>query len=80
MTTQELLFEFASVVPQGHARRLIGRARRLAGLDRASHAESLETIELLMILEVIASEGGELQMHAEVLARRTLYEDSERRG
>jgi|GEM_PF-4322957 len=80
MTTHELLAEFASVVPHGHARRLIGRARRLAGLDRASHTESLETIELLMILEAIASEGGELQMHAEALARRTLSEDAARRA
>lgn len=76
MTTDELLREFTSVVPHGHARRLIGRARRVAGLDGAGEVEVLETIELLMILEAIASEGGELQMLAEVLARRTLYDDT----
>lgn len=74
-TTHELLIEFASVVPHGQARRLIGRARRVAGLDHASQAESLETIQLLMILEAIASEGGDLQTRAEALARRTLYGD-----
>ena len=36
----------------------------------------LEPLELLMILESIAAEGGELQTLAEVLARRTLHAEA----
>lgn len=75
MTPQELLTEVASVVPHGHARRLITRARRVAGIGRTREAD-LEPLELLMILESIAAEGGELQTLAEVLARRTLHAEA----
>ena len=72
MTTQELLRAIASVAPGVHARGVIGRARRVAGIGRPREIEALETIELLMLLEAIASEGGELQVLAEDLARRAL--------
>ena len=75
MTPQELLTEVASVVPHGRARRLITRARRVAGIGRTRDAD-LEPLELLMILESIAAEGGELQTLAEVLARRTLHAEA----
>ncbi len=74
MTTQSLMAAMSSVVPHGRARRLVTRARRVAGIGRATSGESLETIEWLMILEAIASEGGDLQTLAEVLARQTLSE------
>lgn len=74
MTTQGLMAAMSSVVPHGRARRLVTRARRVAGIGRTTNEESLETIEWLMILEAIASEGGELQMLAEVLARETLLD------
>lgn len=76
MTTHGLLAAMSSIVPHGRARRLVTRARRVAGIGRATSEESFETIEWLMILEAIASEGGELQMLAEVLARETLIEAS----
>ncbi|MGE3961611.1 MAG: hypothetical protein AB7F65_08030 [Dehalococcoidia bacterium] len=80
MSAHELLIEMATVVPHGHARRLLSRARRLAGVERADARESLETIELLMILEALAAEGGPLQSMAETLARRALYDDAHRHG
>ena len=76
MTTHGLLAAMSSVVPHGRARRLVTRARRVAGIGRTTSEESFETIEWLMILEAIASEGGELQMLAEVLAREALIEAS----
>lgn len=69
MSTEELLGEVASVVPHGHARRLVMRARRIAGIR---DDESLETRDLLIVLEAIASEGGPLQVLAESLAHRAL--------
>ena len=76
MTGQELLTEVSSVVSLGRARRLISRAHRVAGVRRRTASESREPLkptELLLILESIAAEGGELQTRAELLARRTLY-------
>ncbi len=72
---QEVLAEIGSVVPQGHARLLMTRARRVVGLRRGEPEASLETLDLLMILEAIASEGGELQQLAQALARRALADD-----
>ena len=57
MTPQELLTEVASVVPHGHARRLITRARRVAGIGRTREAD-LEPLELLMILESIERDAA----------------------
>ena len=74
MTTQGLMAAMSSVVPHGRARRLVTRARRVAGLGRATSEEAFETLEWLMILEAIASEGGDIQMLAEVLAREALLE------
>jgi hypothetical protein len=76
MTTQGLMAAMSSVVPHGRARRLVTRARRVAGIGRETSEESFATIEWLMILEAIASEGGELQMLAEILAREALVEAS----
>ncbi len=72
MTAQDVLVELGSVVPLGHARLLMTRARRVVGLRRGPTDEALETLELLMILEAIASEGGDLQRLAQTLAHRAL--------
>ena len=48
------------------------RARRVVGLQLGSADESPETLELLMILEAIASEGGGLQRLAQALFRRAV--------
>ena len=72
MSMQRLMMAMSSIVPHGRARHLVSRARRVAGIGRPTAEESLATIEWLMILEAIASEGGELQTLAEVLARETL--------
>lgn len=79
MSAYELLIEVATVVPRGHARRLLTRARRVAGIDRADATQALETLELLMLLEALAAEGGALQTLAETIARRALYADTPRR-
>ena len=71
-----LLVEVATVVSHGRARHLLTRARRVAGLERHDSTQALETLELLMLLEALAAEGGELQMLAETLARRALYADA----
>ncbi|MCK9494587.1 MAG: hypothetical protein M0R75_03690 [Dehalococcoidia bacterium] len=71
VTARGLLAEVASVVSRRQAWRVVTRARRLAGVGED---EALGRIEVLMLLESIAAEGGVLQVLAERLARRTLAE------
>ena len=71
VTARGLLAEVAAVVSPARAQRVVTRARRLAGVGED---EALERIEVLMLLESIAAEGGELQALAEGLARRALAE------
>lgn len=72
ISVHEIAAEMTSVVSAGHARRLLARARRVAGVGPR---QELATSEVLMVLESIASEGGRLQVLAEGLARRALTGD-----
>ncbi len=69
MTTDDLLREFAAILPAWEARALMRRAARLAGVRPGA---ALGTGELLMVLEAMGAEGGTVQRVAEHLAQEAL--------
>ena len=70
-STDDVLQALHAVTTDSHARSLIARAARVAGVRRGSR---LDADQLLMLCSALAAEGGHIEQIAVALAQRALDE------